>query len=255
MPTFKTENITISNDGSQLVIVKRDNFESFSEDILGLGQIDVKSNVTNAISVFFDLEGFTDFCKQIDPHLAVPEYLSKFLKWIFNEIKVELTIEKLDEGYYTYAGLPFLSKFTGDGLLFLWNTEGKSEDEINNVVVSMYEICKKYKNKFLTEIKDDIVSPPRKLRCGIARGSIYSVGDGNDFVGPCINMSARLQKLHTLSFCFSRRGFDLKEFGDDYKKLFIVKKVQIRGIGDEELVCLLSTDYEEMDELTKKYFK
>ena len=99
-----------------------------------------------------------------------------------------------------------------------------------------------------------IVSPPPKLRCGIARGIVYSVGDSNDFVGPCINMSARLQKLDSLTFCFSRRGIDPAVLDPNYAKLFVVKKVNIRGIGTEELVCILKREYDSLSDAESNGF-
>ena len=254
MATFKTESITIKEKEEEISIVDKVNFESFNEDILGLGSIGTESRQVNAISVIFDLEGFTNFCKQIDPQLAVPEYLSEFLKWIFIEVKKELIEETYEKGYKTYANLPFLSKFLGDGILFLWDTHEMDDIEIRNVVVSMYEICKKYTTDFFPKISKNIISPPTKLRCGIARGAIYSVGNGNDFVGPCINMSARLQKLNSLSFCFSRRGINPDLFSDTYVKDFLVKKVDIRGIGSTELVCLLKSEYAKLSPVEKEKF-
>lgn len=241
-------------DSKPVTIIKKDSFDKFNEDILGLGKIETKSYTINALSVMFDLEGFTSFCKQIDPQLAVPEYLSEFLKWIFEEIKKELIDESYDEGYKTWSDLPFFSKYLGDGILFLWDTEKMSDTKIQNVVVSMYEICKKYLTVFLPRISKSISTPPTKLRCGIARGTIYSVGNGNDYVGPCINMSARLQKLHTLTFCFSRRGIDPTKMAEGYSKKFIVKKVNIRGIGESELVCISETEYNLLSDLEKEKF-
>ncbi len=258
MTTFRLyskDKIKIKKEGEEDInIIVKESYEKFNEDLLGLGKIETKSSQLNALSVMFDLEGFTNFCKQIDPQLAVPEYLSEFLKWIFAEIKKELIESTYDEGFSMWCDLPFLSKYLGDGILFIWDTESMDDTEIQNVVVSMYEICKKYTKEFLPRIASDIISPPTRLRCGIARGIIYSVGDGNDFVGPCINMSARLQKLHTLTFCFSRRGISIENMGESYKKLFVVKKVDIRGIGNEELVCVLKSEYEKLPPEEKKKF-
>ncbi len=244
----------IEDNGRRITIVDKNSFDNFNEDILGLGKIETESKQVNALSVFFDLEGFTNFCKQIDPQLAVPEYLSEFLKWIFDEIRSELTQKEYTDGYSTWADLPFLSKYLGDGILFLWDTSEMSDIQIRNVVVSMLNICNKYKKTFLPKVSKSIASPPTKLRCGIARGAIYTVGDGNDFVGPCINMSARLQKLNTLSFCFSRRGIDPEKMSENYKKQITVKKVDIRGIGSEELVCILSAEYDKLESVEKKKF-
>lgn len=258
MSTFilnQSDYLSAKKDGELVTLIKRSAFSNFNESILGLGNIEAKSEQKNALSVIFDLEGFTVFCKQIDPHLAVPEYLSTFLKWLFDEIRIELTNKEYDEGFYTWSDLPFLSKYLGDGAMFLWDTEKMSDIEIQNVVISMYLICKKYKSKFLPQISKNIISPPPRLRCGIARGTIYSVGDGNDFVGPCINMSARLQKLNALSFCFSRRGIDPNKMEDVFKNTFLVKKVNIRGIGEAELVCVEKDEYEKLEKIDKAMFK
>ena len=53
--------------------------DGFNPSILGLGDISVPSREIEAIAAVFDLVGFTRFCNQVDPHLAVPTYLSRFL--------------------------------------------------------------------------------------------------------------------------------------------------------------------------------
>lgn len=257
MTQFKiTDNdfIEIFHDKNQKKLIKKTSFNNFNESILGLGSIGRKASTIEALSVIFDLEGFTAFCKQVDPHLAVPQYLNEFLKWIFNEIKTELICETFDDGYSTWADLPFLSKYLGDGLLFLWNATQLSDVSINNIIVAMYRICKKYESDFFPHISQKVTQPPFKLRCGLARGFIYSVGNGNDFVGPCINISARLQKLNSLSFCFSQRGIDINNFSSDFATTFITKKVAIRGIGEDELVCIPREEYETLPKIEKDKF-
>lgn len=252
---FITKTKSITKDGEEVNIITNETFDSFSENILNLGNIESKSNLTNGLSVMFDLEGFTNFCKQIDPQLAVPEYLSQFLKWIFKRVKEELIETKIEEGYEFYAPFPFLSKFLGDGILFLWDTADMDDNEITNIVVSMLNICREYTTKFYPEISNNIADTPRKLRCGIARGAIYSVGNGEDFVGPCINMSARLQKLSSLGFCFSRRGINPTNMTQKFADQFISKKVNIRGIGENEIVCILKSEFENLTSEEKKLFK
>jgi hypothetical protein len=111
-------------------VVLKSSYESFNEDILGLGKIEKVSTQLNALSIIFDLEGFTNFCKQIDPQLAVPDFLSEFLRWIFQEIKVELIEKSYADGYSTWADLPLISKYLGDGLLFIWDTQNMADVEI-----------------------------------------------------------------------------------------------------------------------------
>ncbi len=244
---------TILKDNKKINIVKKEKVDSFNESILGLGEISTKSTQVNALSVMFDLEGFTNFCRQIDPQLDVPEYLNDFLKWLFGQIRQETIESSYVEGYRLYSELPFLSKYMGDGVLFIYNTEKLSETMIMNIVVSMQIICDNYKDEFYATISKKIGSPPPKLRCGIARGAIYSVGNGNDFVGPCINMSARLQKLSSLSFCFARKGLN-PDVNVDLAKSIVIKKTEIRGIGTEELVCVLKSEFDKLPRSEKVKF-
>src|SRR4029077_11901818 len=69
---------------------------------------------------------------------------------------------------------------------------------------------KRLSGNFLSKLRSTMVDPPPVLRCGIARGTVFCVGDGEDYVGSCINMAARLQRLQGISFAFNRRGFDLE---------------------------------------------
>ena len=103
-------------------------------------------------------------------------------------------------------------------------------------------MCVKYEQEFVAEAVNDFVHAPARLRCGIARGQVVPVGNGKDFVGPCINVASRLQKLGPYSFAFSRRGFDLRHFHEVWKGRFVPQKVQIRGVGDEELVFVLADE-------------
>ncbi len=209
--TTKPADFLRDADDGQNAIIKNEKFDTFDSEILGLGDIGTSSKSVRSLAVIFDLEGFTNFCKQIDPNLVVPEFLNLFLDWIFDSIK-KLTIEeKVDGGYAIYSNLPFFSKFMGDGILFIWETEEMDEVSICNVIVMLNSICNKYKSAFLPSISDKITSPPSKLRCGIARGTVYSVGNGQDFVGPCINVAARLQKLSNLSFALREKALIIKK--------------------------------------------
>ena len=178
-----------------------------------------------------------------------------------DELK-EQCIEKkgtVTEGYrFIYHGLPFFVKFMGDGLLVLWNTRHMSPKHLLNLVISLNAICLNYPTKLLPQIKEVVVSPPPALRCGVARGTVYSVGESADFVGSCINMAARIQKLPGINFAFNRRGFDLD--GDTnpmaaIKKTFSIRKVAIRGIGENELLALRNVDLLSMSEVDKKFYR
>ena len=251
---------TVTLEGGQkyikLVTMNNEQFDRFNPNVLGLGDISLPSAQVEALAAMFDLSGFTTFCSQVDPHLAVPEYLSRFLDWLFGEIKKGLLRESNTEEKVLWASLPFLAKFTGDGILFLWDTKNMGGSEICNVVTSLWEICANYVREFYPIIKRLVAHPPKLLRCGISRGMVVSVGNGEDYVGPCINVAARLQKLSSLSFCFSRRGFDIeKHMPEETAARYVLKSVALRGIGEDELIWVRKEEFDNLTDEEKALFK
>ena len=252
------ENIPLE-DGRKfikLVTMSNEQFDRFNPDALDLGDISLPSTKVESLAAIFDLSGFTTFSSQVDPHLAVPEYLSRFLDWLFSEIKKGLLKESSEEKKVLWASLPFLAKFLGDGVLFLWDTKNMGGAEICNVVTSLWEICATYKAEFYPIIKRLVAHPPKVLRCGISRGTVVSVGNGDDYVGPCINIAARLQKLSALTFCFSRRGFDVEKYMPAETAVkYVLKCVALRGIGEDELVWVRKEEFDVLSDLEKGLFK
>ncbi len=90
--------ISVTKDDKKIRLMKNEVFEQFNPTILDLGNLEKESTIINTICAIFDLQGFTNFCKQIDPHLSVPSYLSGFLDWIFAAIAAETVEEKMKEG-------------------------------------------------------------------------------------------------------------------------------------------------------------
>jgi len=246
----------IEGEREDVVLLDKKKFERFTPQLLGLGDISLLSKEVEALAAVFDLSGFTRFCNQVDPHLSVPEFLSRFLDWLFDQIGLALTAKGYKENIALWAELPFLAKFLGDGVLFLWDTRNMSESRVNNVVVSLLDVCREYRSAFYPVIKKRVVEPPSNLRCGIARGRVLSVGNGQDYVGPCINIASRLQKLSFLTFCFPRRGFDVRRYVDEsYQEDFIEKRITLRGIGENELVWILRSEYNQLPDSEKKLFR
>jgi class 3 adenylate cyclase len=137
----------------------------------------------------------------------------------------------------------------GDGVLFLWDVSGLQETGVLNIPAQLIDVLVKYQEDFLPTIRKTVANAPSALRCGIARGKVFSVGNGEDFVGPCINIASRLQKIGRLTFAVSGRGFDADRFASPaVRQALVLKKLPIRGIGDEELVWL---DREEFDALSE----
>lgn len=230
-------------------------FGQFNVALLGLGKVGKQASVTNALAAAFDLEGFTDFCSQIDPQLAIPEFLSDFLSWLFKSISDKFTEKKDEKLVRIWGSLPFFGKFTGDGVLFLWNTDlSRGMTGIGNIAWRLKGVCEDYVTDLQPRLTASLAKTPKRLRVGIARGQVLSVGEGNDFVGPCVNMAARLQKLGTLSFAVSRRGFDPKECFKNVERHFVVKKLGIRGVGEDEPVLLLKKEFAALSDEEKGQF-
>lgn len=250
---------SVTVDGGKsikLVTMKEDQFNKFNPDVLDLGDIGAPSLRIEALAAIFDLAGFTNFSSQVDPHLTIPEFLSRWLNWLFEEIRAESLRESRNGEKVLWSTLPFLAKFLGDGILFLWDTKNMGGAEICNVVTSLYGICANYVHNFYPIIKRLVTQPPHILRCGISRGMVISVGNGEDYVGPCINIASRLQKLSSLTFCFSRRGFDIEKFmPQETAEKYLLKSVFLRGIGDNELVWIRKEEFEELGTEEKAFFK
>ncbi|HYF19242.1 MAG TPA: hypothetical protein VEA40_15345 [Ramlibacter sp.] len=137
----------------------------------------------------------------------------------------------------------------------LWDASYTDEESRQNIVIACSDICDEYIDDFLPSVSR-LVDPPPVLRCGIARGAVYSVGNGNDYVGTCINMAARLQKIAGATFAFNCRGFNLDDPDADkfFKKDIVVKTMSIRGIGQGERVALLRSEYTRMTRAERQQF-
>ena len=268
MDIFKF-NYEYSIDKEAGILVKtNDNLAKFNVNLFNIGDLKRPSKSIEVISAMFDLEGFTNFTKQVDPQLSIPNFISDYFNWLFDNIKEEIIMDKNKN--VLWAKLPFFCKFMGDGALFLWridldkislvdnklsseDLQRRLQEYLCNIIATMFDICNNYKN-FYHKAKKNYVSPPQKLRCGIARGNVFPIGNGRDFVGPCINISARLQKFNGLSFAFSARGIDANGFNEDYRNYFIKKRVKIHGIGDDELIYILAKEFNRLSDTLKSKF-
>jgi len=243
--------------GFQLNSLSQKDFDSFNPEILGLGDLSLNGKYVNALAAFLDLQGFTHFCNQLDSHLVIPEFIKKYTTWLFDEVAEQFKEGSSDGRVKVWGALPFYAKFLGDGVLFLWDTDNCiGISSLHNIVWSLLKVTKNYQKNFIPSIKKHVSKPPIKLRCGISRGQIISLGNGQDYVGSCINMAARLQKVSSLSFCVSIRGFDITENPKHLlNKELILKSYNIRGIGEDELIYILSAEFESLKAKEKRIFK
>ncbi|OLE52426.1 MAG: hypothetical protein AUG51_18165 [Acidobacteria bacterium 13_1_20CM_3_53_8] len=259
---FKYKIVEGSEKGFVYYSLSKKQFESFNASKLGLGDISQQGKYVQALAAFYDLEGFTSFSNQVDSYLVVPEFLQRFIDWLFRSLAEEFKQGEVNSNITIWGSLPFYAKFLGDGLLFLWDTAFNEEVgwdliSISNIVLNLNIISERYRTEFLPEIQRHVSKPPNNLRCGIARGQIISIGEGNDYVGSCINIASRLQKLSQLTFALSRRGFDLSQLDKRHKfwNGLILKKVELRGVGDEELVYIKKKEFRRLPRSERQLFK
>ena len=113
MPNYKLKPSDYSSakiDGEDTPLITKKAFERFNASILGLGDITSPSTKTEALAAIFDLQSFTYFCKQIEPHLSVPKFLSAYLDWLLNQIRGEVLNKEHPEGMQLWCTLPFFIK-------------------------------------------------------------------------------------------------------------------------------------------------
>lgn len=242
--------------GYTLNSLTKDEFDSFNDSILGLGDISARGTYIQALAAFFDLEGFTLFANQVDSHLVIPEFLKRYLDWLCKTIADRFKEGETGNRVTVWGSLPFFAKFLGDGILFIWDTDYSGGDSgIRNIVKFLFNITEHYSNNFIPEIRRHVSNPPPRLRCGIARGQVVSIGNGEDYVGSCLNIASRLQKLGELSFAVSRRGFDLSKINSKFWDRFVLKQVELRGIGSNELVYVVKSEFDVLPARERKQFK
>jgi class 3 adenylate cyclase len=224
--------------------------------MLDLGDISAPCQEREAIAAVFDLTGFTAFCNQVDAYLAIPKFLNGFLDWFFGSIRQGLTEEDDGVRISFWAELPILVKFLGDGLLLVWNARRMSESNICRLAATLYNVCYAYKVEFYPQMSMAVNKPPSVLRCGVARGKLFSVGNGKDYVGHCINTASRLSHLGSLTFCFPHRGFQVREYMPaEYIELFVPKYISIRGVGENELVWVVKEEFDKLPERSRVQFR
>jgi len=255
---------------ADLVVNSRD-FDRFQPALFGLDSYHNGLGARTALAVVIDLENFTKFTANSDPHLFVPDFIDRFISWFFTSFRKSIVDRSEDDIVYLQTLLPFYVKYLGDGLLLLWEidyqgsaeyaqtagTESKREiqGDLGNLISILRDICNLYTSDFLPEANTHYTNVPQRLRCGIAQGLVCDLGNGSDYVGPCINMASRLQKVAGLGIAILKRGIDLDlSQSHELAQSVIRKKCNIRGHGDE-IIYVFKADFEALSEEDKRQLK
>jgi class 3 adenylate cyclase len=239
-------------DGGTHIALSKQQFDAFDASLLWVPKActeTVDGERFDALAAIFDLQGFTSFFDVRDPFATVPEFIEKFLQWLFETLRAEFSKKLVGDTVLLWSYLPMFAKFMGDGVLLLWSIPTDQRHggapAIGNIVARLHRTCVSYRDTFRPSISETFSDSPATLRCGGAFGQIAAVGDRHDYVGPCINVAARLQKLATLSFAFSRHGCDPDRcFKGEWRDVFTPAIVQIRGIHRAEPILIDVKEFE-----------
>jgi hypothetical protein len=249
-------NVIVHRQSTGIKFRNTDVVDKFNPNMLDLGNLNSPCEEKNAIAAVFDITNFTKFCNQVDAYLEIPRFLNYFLKWFFNCIIQGFTEEDDGEKTTFWAELPMLVKFLGDGLLIVWDSRRINSQLDCRLVATLYNICRAYNKDFYPQISSIINKPPDILRCGVARGRVFSIGNGRDYVGHCINNASRMSHIDGLTFAFPQRGFNLRDdMPEEYARLFVSKYIAIKGVGENESVWMLKTEYERLPEDKKMLYR
>jgi hypothetical protein len=92
----------------------------------------------------------------------------------------------------------------------------------------------------------------------MAQGQVTSIADGRDFVGLCINIASRLQKLAdgAFSFAFTQKGLEPETGSRWYEGWdFRLIKIPIRGISKDELVYVPNPEFRKLSKRLKRAYR
>ena len=247
-----------ADDGTHIALSKAQ-FESFDDSLLWVPTS--KTNTAggekfDALAAIFDLQGFTSFIDARDPSAEVPEFIEMFLQWLFATLRLEFVKKANGDAILLWSYLPMFAKFMGDGVLLLWSIPSDQRHggaaAIGNIVARLRRTCVAYREQFRPSIAHEFEEAPATLRCGGALGEVAAVANRLDYVGPCINIAARIQKLGNLSFAFARKGCNPNRcFRGEWRDVFAPATVRIRGIHRAEPILVDVAEFAALPRETK----
>jgi hypothetical protein len=259
MPPFKPDDADFKEavvDGKKRRVLSRARFEAFNTSLLGLGDLTRAATIVDAVVGVFELEGLAAYCRAAESDIAIPFLINEFLFWLVEQIKQEMRRKEHEDSILLWSPLPIFIKFSGEGMIVIWEVAGESEVTRRNIIANTLVICRNYRD-FLAGIRRRLPDTPGVLRCALACGTVYSLGNGNDFVGAPILNATRLNRLQGITFCFDIRGFSLRDADkkDWTRREIIVKRVAVAGYGENQFVGLLRTESRGFTWEEKRQFK
>lgn len=209
-------------------------------------------NLERIIVAIFDLEGFTNFfdSASVNKNIIVSAYLNGFLSWLDYRFKKQ-----------NWAILPTLSKFLGDGVIYIWETERQKISaakavNLMNLCWNMVQAKSSYDEEFLPEFIRQLgkrweCAYPKRLRVSLSLGhAVKYVREGRptDYVSESINIASKLVKFHPEVYFLAHSDI---VFGAGPKKYdYIEKKIYLTGINKPVAVFIDKDDYSRVTDKT-----
>lgn len=201
-------------------------------------KVNVPTRQIEALAAVFDLAGYTSFCSQANPPTAIPAFLNRFLEWLFAKIEKSNTSNEP-----LWKEPPFFAKFLGDGVMLLWDTGNMVDRQIAGLISTLWGVGNLYRKEFYPGLSS-IGGAPQSLRCRIARGSVFSVNNGRDYVGHCINVAVHLQQYRLLSLCIASNGFSAESIEAPLAVQLVKLSVPVKGIKTSQSVLVIKKEVE-----------
>lgn len=212
-----------------------------------------RDNLVRIIVAVLDLEGFTNFFNKASPNqsIIVASYVNGFLSWLNH--RLDLEGKRLPR--------PRLSKFLGDGVLYVWETEeGKTEQIALDLMNFCWNITRSKTDKYEESFRRQFIRQlgkkwdceyPKHLRASLATGFAVKYTRRNhppEYVSECINIASRLYGIHPELYFVAHSDL----FLDDEIKTaanYVEKRIKIKGI-DKQIAIFIDKD--DFDALTDK---
>ena len=203
-----------------------------------------RDNLVRIIVAVLDLEGFTKFFIKAAPNqsIIVASYVNSFLAWLNHRLALQ----------HPPIKRPKLSKFLGDGVMYVWEIEeGQTEKmahDVMNLCWNMTRGTDRYEIQFLSQFIGQLGKKwpceyPKHLRASVATGSAVKYIRRNhppEYVAECINIATRLCGIHDEVYFIAHSDLVLD---DEIKKAanYIEKWIPVKGI-DMGLAVLIDKD-------------
>ena len=211
-----------------------------------------RDSLVRIVTVVLDLEGFTNFFNKASPNqsIIVASYVNAFLSWL--NYRLDLEGKRIRK--------PRLSKFLGDGVLYVWETkEGKTEQIAHDLMNFCWNITRgadRYEISFLPQFKRQLGKKwdceyPKHLRASLATGFAVKYTRRNrpaEYVSECINIAFRLCGIDPELYFIAHSDLLLD---DEIKTAhnYVEKGIKIKGI-DKSIAVFIDKD--DFDSLTDK---